>query len=212
MSASQKIAPRVQSLFKRIISTPGRIFKSWCQRNEPSDSFPSSPKGQQMKVEITSSTQTWSQVNVTYRDGQEFYSEVRVDGQPAPANASEPSGNWSHGEFATMLTSIFAPSSKAQFHYSKQTKLHSIPALVFDFEVAARNNRLYFLESRDKTWFPEYGGKIWVDVRTSSLLRLKLETAYMQDYPITRTKNESITRISFWETVPAWSCPPIPTR
>ncbi len=129
-------------------------------------------------------------VNVTYRDGQEFYSEVRVDGQAAPANASEPSGSWSHGEFATMLTSIFAPSSKAQFHYSKQTKLHSIPALVFDFKVAARNNRLYFLESRDKTWFPEYGGKIWVDARTSSLLRLKLETAYMQDYPITRTKDE----------------------
>jgi len=129
-------------------------------------------------------------VNVTYRDGQEFYSDVRVVGRPVSLSASEPSGDWSHGEFATLLTSIFAPSSKAQFHYLKETKLHSIPALVFDFKVAARNNRLYFLESRDKVWFPEYGGKIWVDARTSSLLRLELETAYMQDYPIRRTKDE----------------------
>ena len=34
MSATQKIAPRLQSLVNRIISTPGGIFKSWCQRNE----------------------------------------------------------------------------------------------------------------------------------------------------------------------------------
>jgi len=129
-------------------------------------------------------------VNVTYRDGQEFYSDVRVDGQPVSANASEPSGNWSHGEFATMLASIFAPASKAQFHYLKQTRLHSIPALVFDFKVAAQNNRLYFLESHHKIWFPGYGGKIWVDGRTPSLLRLELETEDMPDYPITRTKDE----------------------
>jgi hypothetical protein len=34
MSATQKIAPSLQSLVNRIISTPGGIFKSWCQRNE----------------------------------------------------------------------------------------------------------------------------------------------------------------------------------
>jgi hypothetical protein len=34
MSASQKIAPRLQSLVNRMIITLGGIFKSWCQRNE----------------------------------------------------------------------------------------------------------------------------------------------------------------------------------
>jgi hypothetical protein len=129
-------------------------------------------------------------VNVTYRDGQEYYSDVRLDGQPVPANAPEVSGSWSHGEFATMLAGVFAPSSKTQFRYSKQTKLRSIPALVFDFKVASQNNRLYYLQSRDKIWFPEYGGKIWVDARTSSLLRLQLETAHMPDHPTSRTKAE----------------------
>lgn len=129
-------------------------------------------------------------VNVTYRDGRELYSDVRLDGKPITGKASELSGSWSHGEFATLLTSIFAPSSKTQFHYSKQTKLRSIPVFVFDFNVAAENNRLYFLESGDKIWFPEYKGEIWIDARTSSLLRMELETAYMADYPIRLAKDE----------------------
>jgi hypothetical protein len=129
-------------------------------------------------------------VNVTYRDGQEYYSDVRVDGQPVPVTAPELSGSWSHGEFATMLEGVFAPSSKAQFHYSKETKRHSTQAFVFDFKVAAQNNRLYFLKSGDKIWFPEYEGRIWVDTHKSSLLRLERETKYMPDDPVTRTKTE----------------------
>ena len=134
--------------------------------------------------------------HVSYRDGREYYSDLRVDGQPSSANAPELSqwwaqaGSWSHGEFATMLAGIFAPSSLAQFHYSGETKLHSIPAFVFDFKVAVQNNRLYFLQSDNKIWFPAYGGRIWVDARTASLLRLERETGYMRDDPITRVKTE----------------------
>lgn len=129
-------------------------------------------------------------VNVTYRDGGESYSNVRIDGKPFSGKVSELSGSWSHGEFATLLAAVFAPSSEAQFHYSKEEKLRSIPALMFQFKVAAQNNRLYFLQSRNEIWFPEYGGRIWVDARTSSLLRMELETAYMPDYPIRLTKDE----------------------
>lgn len=129
-------------------------------------------------------------VNVTYRDGQEFDNDVRVNGRPVSGNASGLSGSWSHGEFATMLAAVFTPSSKAQFHCSRETKLHSIPALVFDFKVAAQNNRLYFLDSRDKVWFPEYKGQIWIDARTSALLRLELETAHTLHYPIRRAKDD----------------------
>jgi hypothetical protein len=113
-----------------------------------------------------------------------------VDGQPVPANAPEVSGSWSHGEFATLLAGVFAPSSKAQFRHSKQKKLHSIQAFVFDFKVAAQNNRLYFLQSGDKIWFPEYEGRIWVDAHTSSLLRLEHETTYMPHFPLLRTETE----------------------
>jgi VWFA-related protein len=129
-------------------------------------------------------------VHVTYHDGQEYYSDFRLDGQPVSATAPGLAAAWSHGEFATLLASIFAPSSKTQFHYSRERELHSAPALVFEFKVAAQDNHLYFLESRNKVWFPEYAGTIWIDARTSSLLRLQLETAYMPSYPIRHAKAE----------------------
>ena len=129
-------------------------------------------------------------VHVTYHDGQEYYSDFRMDGEPVPATAPELFAAWSYGEFATMLEGIFAPSSKTQFHLWKQTKLHSVPALVFNFRVDEQDNRLLSLRTPDKTWFPEYEGSIWVDARTSSLLRLQLETADMPGYPIKHAKAE----------------------
>jgi VWFA-related protein len=127
---------------------------------------------------------------VRYRNGDEYYSDVRVDGKPIAAAAPEVSGTWSDGEFATILAGVFVPSSKAEFHYEKEEKLNSIPTLVFDFHVKAENNKLYLLTSGGMTWFPDYSGKLWVDERTSSLLRLERETAYMLQYPIRRMRTE----------------------
>jgi hypothetical protein len=56
--------------------------------------------------------------------------------------------------------------------------------------VTAQHNRLYFLESGDKIWFPEYEGRIWIDARTSSLLRLQRQTTYKPYDLITRMKTE----------------------
>ncbi len=129
-------------------------------------------------------------VHVTYHEGAESYSDFRLDGVPVPFNEPGLSGAWSHGEFATLLASIFAPSSKTQFHYSRAKKLHSNSAFIFDFRVSAQNNSLYFLESQAKIWFPAYAGSIWIDSQTSSLLRLQLETAYTQSSPISHAKAE----------------------
>lgn len=127
---------------------------------------------------------------VTYRDGQEYYNDVRIDGKPIAAAAPELSGTWSDGEFATILAGAFVSSSKAEFQYEKSDALHSSPAFVFDFHVKAENNRLYFLHSGDTIWFPEYSGRIWIDAQTSSLLRMERETAYMPQYPIRRMRTE----------------------
>jgi hypothetical protein len=126
--------------------------------------------------------------NVTYRDGQEYYSNVRKDGKPANLNSPELSGTWSDGEFATILAGIFVASSKTEFHYEKEGRLRSTRTLAFNFHVTAQDNRLYFLRAEGRVWFPEYRGRIWLDARTFSLLRLERETGYMPQYPITRMK------------------------
>jgi hypothetical protein len=125
---------------------------------------------------------------VTYRDGGEYDSDVRVDGKPADASAPWSSGAWSIGEFAVSLNTIFMPSSKPEFRYRKEEKLHGDRAVVFDFHVLAENNTLYRLRSGGKEWFPEYSGSLWLDKTDFRLLRLERETREMPSEPITRMK------------------------
>lgn len=125
---------------------------------------------------------------VTYRDGEEYDSEVRINGKPGDASAPWSSGAWSIGEFALSLNTIFLPVSKPELRYRKQEKLHGRESLVFDFHVSAENNRLYYLRSDRKEWFPEYSGSIWLDKTDFRLLRLERETVEMPQEPITRMK------------------------
>ncbi len=135
---------------------------------------------------------------VTYREGQEYYNDIHIDGKLVDAAAAESSGDWSDGEFATILQGVFSPLSNATFKLKKEETFRSIPALVFDFHVAQQNNRSYYLRAADpkggnRTWFPDYRGQIWLDKTNFHLLRLERETEYMPKEPITRAK----TRIEY---------------
>ncbi len=136
--------------------------------------------------------------NVTYRNGQEYYNDIHIDGKLVDATTAESSGDWSDGEFATILQGVFSPLSNATFRFRKQEVVRSTPVLVFDFHVAQQNNKSYYLRAADpkggnSTWFPEYRGQIWLDKTNFHLLRLERETAYMPKEPITRVK----TRIEY---------------
>jgi VWFA-related protein len=130
---------------------------------------------------------------VSYRDGQEYYDDIRLDGKPVTAESSlfppsSLSGSWSVGEFATILAGAFLPSAKAEFRFEKEAKLGSTRALVFTVHVEKNNNRSYVLFADDKTWFPEYSGELWIDQNSFQLLRLRRNTAYMPQYPIRQVK------------------------
>ena len=149
-------------------------------------------------------------VNVTYRDGQEHYSGPLVNGKPVPTNNPELSPHWTHGEFVTLLAGIFAPSSKAHFHYSKEARLHWTPALVFDFKVAAQDNRVYLLDARGKIRFPEYGVVFGL---MHELLHCFAGKSKPLTCGITRSDSPSMkstTPMSVWETAPAWFYQQIP--
>jgi len=127
---------------------------------------------------------------VAYLNGREYYDKVRINDMPVDDAAPWRAGTWSIGEFSSILVSIFLPSSKPDLQFEKEELLHSVPALVFDFHVAAQNNKSYFLSSDNRVWFPEYSGKFWLDKNTLRLLRLQRETPHMPDYPIRRATTE----------------------
>ncbi|MFZ1139066.1 MAG: VWA domain-containing protein [Candidatus Sulfotelmatobacter sp.] len=127
---------------------------------------------------------------VTYADGQEHYSNIRIDG--SVANAQALNSTWSMGEFASILQMVFSPSSDAEFRFSKEVKLNSAPSLVFEFRVHQLNNELYYLyafypNGSGITLFPAYRGRIWLNKSNFQLMRIEKETADMPpSFPITR--------------------------
>ena len=87
-----------------------------------------------------------------------------------------------------ILQTIFLPASKTEFQFKKQTHIGSAKALLFTFQVAATNNRNYFLFAGDQKWLPKYRGELWIDEDGFHLLRLERETGRMPDYPIHSVK------------------------
>jgi VWFA-related protein len=131
---------------------------------------------------------------VTYADGQEHYDRIKINGSPAAASSDALNSSWSMGEFASILQMIFSPMSDAEFRFSTEIKLNSIPALLFEFRVEETNNQMYYLHAfypngSGATLFPAYRGKLWLNQSNFQLMRMEKETADMTKwFRITRAK------------------------
>jgi hypothetical protein len=131
---------------------------------------------------------------VTYADGQEHYDRIKINGSPAAASSDALNSSWSMGEFASILQMIFSPMSDAEFRFSTEIKLNSIPALLFEFRVEETNNQMYYLHAfypngSGTTLFPAYRGKLWLNQSNFQLMRMEKETADMPKwFRITRAK------------------------
>jgi VWFA-related protein len=125
---------------------------------------------------------------VRFEDGQEQYSQITINGKPAPAAMLGASGSWSQGEFAEDLRSVFWPQSAAEFKFTKAEVLHGIPVFVFSFKVARKNNRLRYLQGPEGvTTLPGYHGRLWINQSNSHLVRLEREVDDVgMDFPIQR--------------------------
>jgi VWFA-related protein len=126
---------------------------------------------------------------VTYANGQENYSNIQING--GAANARTLNSSWSTGEFASILQMVFSPASDASFRFSKEARLNSTPALVFEFQVDQSSNLLYYLHAFYSsgwgvTLFPGYRGKVWLNKSNFQLMRLEKGASHMPaSFPIT---------------------------
>ncbi len=110
---------------------------------------------------------------VSYEGGKERYRDMAVNGKAIHGSTPNLRAAWSTGEFASALLDIFSPRSEATFRFVNLDTLHSIPALVFDYEVAPENNELWHVEVGDIEVFPGYSGRIWINQTSLHLMRLE---------------------------------------
>ena len=134
--------------------------------------------------------------NVAYENGHENYENLKVNGKPPGSASGTANSSWSMGEFATHLEFLFSPASNTKFEFTGETKLHSVPALVFAYHIDEEDNVLYCLraittEGSSTSLFPTYVGAIWINKSNFQLMRLEGQTAAIpHGSRITRSRTE----------------------
>jgi VWFA-related protein len=133
--------------------------------------------------------------SVRYEDGNESYSEIRVNGQAASVAAMQSSGLWSTGEFGSNnLLSIFNARNHAVFQFSGERKLGNRSAWVFAYQISKQNEPLWRLHGGDQVIAPPYRGELWVDKSTGDMMRFE---SVANDMPKSFVITEAGLRIDY---------------
>jgi VWFA-related protein len=108
---------------------------------------------------------------VRYEDGNETYSEIKLNGKPAPSAITNSPGLWSTGEFGSNLRAIFDVRNNPVFEYTGDNSLNNRAVWVFTYRIVHQNDALWRLHAGSDVLAPPYGGELWVDQKTGELLR-----------------------------------------
>ncbi len=115
--------------------------------------------------------------DLAYENGHENYTNVKV-GNKAAKSMEDVGGNWSTGEFASMLDEIFDPGSAATFRKTGQDTINGHSAVTFKFEIT-RERSGWRISDGGQLYYPAMRGTIWIDRETSRVLRLEKESRNM---------------------------------
>jgi hypothetical protein len=137
-----------------------------------------SGKGKTWKVRDT------LQMSVAYTAGGERYKLQKVDGQVAAVSLAKLGGFQSHGEFGSLLRSIFRPEAAAEFQWQRWSDLRGRRAYVYSFHIPQnRSNYDVSWGTARKVYRMTTGlrGFVFVDAETKQVMRITNETEGIPD-------------------------------
>jgi hypothetical protein len=112
--------------------------------------------------------------DLAYENGAESYKNIKV-GNQAKSSMEDVGGNWSTGEFATLVDELFDPGTAATFRKTGQDTIQGRSAYAFKFDVTRERSRWRIMVA-GQLYYPAYRGTIWVDRETSRVLRFESES------------------------------------
>ena len=115
--------------------------------------------------------------DLAYDNGHENYTNIKV-GSKSAKSMEEVGGNWSTGEFASMLDEVFDPDSGTTFRKTGQDTINGRSATTFKFEISRERSGWRIMDG-GQLYYPAMRGTIWIDKATSRVLRLEKETRNM---------------------------------
>jgi len=122
--------------------------------------------------------------DVVYENGREDYRNITINGKKTTKSMEESGGAWSTGEFGTILLNLFAPTTNAQFHFKRDSRVGSIMAKLYDYEVT-KERSTWEVHMGSQSYLPAYTGSVWIDPQTGRVLRIEMEGKDLPDsFPI----------------------------
>jgi hypothetical protein len=115
--------------------------------------------------------------DLAYEDGHENYTNIKVGNKPEKS-MEDAGGNWSTGEFASLLDDLFDPYTAATFRKTGQDTISGRSATTFKFDVT-REHSHWRISIAAQLYYPAFRGTVWVDRETSRVLRLEIESRNM---------------------------------
>ncbi len=110
---------------------------------------------------------------LTYNGKRESYKMIRVNGMPGEKLEKFVGGASSSGEFASMLASLFAASTQAEFIPAGKEKLGTHQALIYDFHVKQSNSSWRVSLNSEPAFIAAYSGTVWIDAESKYVLRIE---------------------------------------
>jgi hypothetical protein len=116
--------------------------------------------------------------DLAYEDGHESYTNIKVGNKEQKGSMEDVGGNWSTGEFASLLDDLFDPSTAATFRKSGQDTISGRSATTFKFDVTREHSHWRVIMAA-QLYYPAFRGTVWIDRETSRVLRLEIESRNM---------------------------------
>lgn len=112
---------------------------------------------------------------VRYEDGRDSYSDLVVNGKPTDEQTIDSVQGISMataGEFGSQLINLFRPPIVAAFKLRKSRTSAASSVVVYDFSVAAKDNKFWSIRDTKSLLHPEYEGQLYVDRESGYPVRI----------------------------------------
>ena len=125
--------------------------------------------------------------------GKDYYDDLHINGKPSADTEQLIEGTWSFGEFGAKLLAAFNPKNHPSFKFERRTRIKGVEAFEYEFEVEPKNNRFWRWLFNRRATLPGYEGKLWVDAKDGSILRLHLDSTngVPEDFPIQSVESKT---------------------
>jgi hypothetical protein len=130
------------------------------------------------------------QMSVAYTAGGERYKLEKIDSRITTTPLAKVGGVQSHGEFGSLLRSIFRPEAAADFQWQRWSSLRGRRAYVYSFHIPqSRSTYSVNWATARKRYHMTTGlrGLVFVDAATTQVMRIVSETEGIpEDWPVRR--------------------------